>query len=136
MKKILLTIGLLCSLSCINAMAQDTLTVATPNHIAQTILDKLNHEVELNNAQRKEVLALLLERSEKFSQIQQSRQLKTFSRADFRQANEQALSKLKQVLTPEQFEALKRLRQETLQQKSTLREEDIYKSVQDIELDF
>ncbi|WP_106219177.1 hypothetical protein [Pontibacter ummariensis] len=117
-------------------MAQDTLSVAPPRHIAQTILEKLDHEVDLNNAQEKEVYALLLERSEKFSQIRQSSKSKKISKADFRQANEQALNKLKQVLTPIQLETLKRLRQETQQQKKALKEEEIYNSAQDIELDF
>jgi hypothetical protein len=136
MKKILFTLGFLCSLSYIEAMAQDTLIVATPKHTAQTLLEKLDHEVDLSDSQQKLVYAFLLERSEKFAQIQQSRKLKSLSRADFQQANEWALNKLKQVLTPEQFETLKRLRQETQQQRIALREEDIYKSVQDIELDF
>jgi len=136
MKKILLALGLLCSLSCIKATAQDTLAVAAPRQIAQTILEKLDHEVDLNDAQRKEVYALLLERSEKFTQIRQSSKTKKISKADFRQANEQAQNKLEQVLSPDQLATLKRLRQETQQQRGALREEDIHKSVQDIELDF
>ena len=136
MNKFFITLGFFCSLSCIEAMAQDTLSVAPPRHIAQTILEKLDHEVDLNNAQEKEVYALLLERSEKFSQIRQSSKSKKISKADFRQANEQALNKLKQVLTPIQLETLKRLRQESQQQKKAIKEEEIYNSVQDIELDF
>ncbi|MBF8961752.1 hypothetical protein I0P70_00725 [Pontibacter sp. FD36] len=136
MKRILLAFGLICSLSCIKAVAQDTLTVAVPKNIAQTILAKLDHEVDLNEAQEKKVYAILLERSEKFSQIKQSSKSNKYSKSNFRQVNEQAHSKFKQVLTSDQLEKLKRLRDETQLQRKALREEDIYKSVQDIELDF
>lgn len=117
-------------------LGQDTLSVATPQHIAQAILQKLDHDVSLTNKQRTEVYALLLERSEMFGQIKRSNSGKSLVKSNFQQANKQALGKLKQVLTTEQFKTLQALRQETQRQKAAYREDELYKSVQDIELDF
>lgn len=118
-----------------NAFAQDSLHVA-PRQVSQVILEKLDHEVTLTSKQKKEVRKLLLERSEKFSQVQQSAGAKKLASADFRQANQQALSKLKLVLTPQQFAKIRSLRQESQRQKAAYKEEVIYKTLQDIELDF
>ncbi|MFC6996033.1 hypothetical protein [Rufibacter roseus] len=97
---------------------------------------KLDHEVSLSAEQEDKVLALLQERSEKFSQIQKNAGAKKLAKADFRQVNEQAFSKLQSVLSPEQFAKVKVLRQESQRQKAAYKEEDIYKTLQDIELDF
>jgi hypothetical protein len=118
------------------AFAQDSLRVAAPQQIAQTILEKLDHEVALSKTQKAEVHTLLLERSEKFSQVKKNGGAKKLARADFRQANQQALGKLQAVLTPEQFTKLKTLRQEDQRQKAAYKEEDVYRTIQDIELDF
>ncbi len=122
-------------IACGETLAQDTLSVAPPR-IAQTVLEKLDHEVALTEQQKTKVYALLVERSEKFSQIKKKSSTKKLSKASFQAVNEQAHGKLKQVLTPEQYEKLKALRQEAQRQKSAYREEDIYKTPQDIELDF
>lgn len=97
---------------------------------------KLDHEVSLNESQKTEIYALLLERSAKFSQAQQKSNNKKLSKSDFKQANEQALTKLQLILTSEQFEKLKVLRQESQRQKAIYKEDEVYKSLQDIELDF
>lgn len=135
MKNAILTLILFGGIACGETLAQDTLSVAPPR-IAQTVLEKLDHEVALNDQQEQEVYALLVERSKAFSQIREKNNSKKLSKASFQAANEQALAKLQQVLTPEQYEKLKALRQETQRQKAAYREEELYKTPQDIELDF
>ena len=135
MKKAVFTFLFLGGIACGKALAQDTLRVAPPQ-IAQSILKKLDYELSLTSQQEQEVYALLLERSEKFIQVREKNTSKKLSKSSFRAANETALAKLQQVLTSEQFEQLKALRQEELRQKAAYREEDIYKTPQDIELDF
>lgn len=135
MKKSILMMALFGGLACGKAFAQDTLSVAPPQ-VAQSVLEKLDHELSLSSQQETEVYALLVERSKKFDQIRGRNKSKILSKASFQQANEQALIKLQQVLTPEQYEKLKALRQETQQQKAAYQEEELYKSTQDIELDF
>ncbi len=122
-------------LACSEAFAQDTLSVAPPQ-VAQAMLEKLDHELSLTSQQETEVYALLVERSEEFAQIRERNKSKILSKASFQQANEQALRKLQQALTPAQYEKLKALRQETQRQKAAYREEELYKTTQDIELDF
>lgn len=135
MKKSILALMLLSGIVCGKALAQDTLNVAPPQ-IAQSILNKLDHELSLSNQQEQQVYALLVARSETFSQVREKNKSKKLSKSSFQAANETALTKLRQVLTPEQYEKLKGLRQETQRQKAAYREEDIYKTPQDIELDF
>lgn len=135
MKKVIVIIVLLCGFACGETFAQDTLRVDPPK-VAQSLLEKLNHELTLTTEQQEKVYALLLERSEQFAKIRDANKGKDLSKSSFRVPNQQATDKLKQVLTTEQHQKMKALRLEEQRQKAVYKEEELYKSLQDIEIDF
>lgn len=135
MKKSLLLLLLVGGLSWEKCAAQDTVQVA-PQFVVQTILEKLHHEVNLTEQQRLQVHNLLLERSKQYSLIINRNKSKKLAVSSFQEVNAESFSMLKTILTPEQNEKLQLIRQEEQRQKMAYTEDKLYKSVQDMELDF
>ena len=136
MKKVLSILFVLCCCLGTQALAQDTLNVASQEELAVVILDKIDHEVSLSEAQRKEVYAVLLERSEKFEQLKARRSMKKLTKASAKEPNERAYQKLRKVLTKEQYNRLQVLREETRKQKAKYPAAKVHQSEQDVVLDF
>lgn len=133
MKKKILLLFLTWGFTCPIAFAQDTLHVST-DLVPQAILRKLDHEITLSSQQKPMVLEILKDRSKHLEKIKLKE--KKITKDLFKVPNEQALAKLKGVLTKEQFSNLLLLRQNDQEQKNKYPENSFYKSDQDIELDF
>ena len=102
----------------------------------KTILDKIDHEVELTEHQKEEVLALLTERSAQIDKIKTKAKATELKKETLKTPNEQAYNKPKKVLTEEQYATFQALREETGKQKEMYPTEQLYQSEQDVILDF
>lgn len=135
MKKVLFILFVLSILAGKEVNAQDTLNVKSQD-LALIILDKIDHETSLTKKQKEEIYALLVDRSKQIDQIKNKNKSNNLSKESVIEVNENAYTKLKKVLTDEQFNRLQALREETLKQKEKYSTEELYLSDQDIELDF
>jgi len=119
----------------VKSWAQDSVK-APLNQVPFTLLRKLEHDLALNSEQKKTVLGILIDRSKQLDQIKVKDKKSKLTKTSCKQANDQATAKLNVVLTADQRETLKILRKNDQSQKKHLREEQLYKSILDIELDF
>jgi hypothetical protein len=135
MKKLLFTLSFVCILSCQQGFAQDSLSMASKN-LSMRILDKLNDELSLTEKQRNEIYPLLIERSETIKETKAKNKPEKLNIAAVKKINEQTYKKLEKVLTKEQFKKLHTLREASRKQKARYAEEVVYKTEEDIELEF
>jgi hypothetical protein len=137
MKKTFLFLFFLCAFTIYQAQAQaqDTLTISS-QQLNMVILDKIDHEVSLTQQQREEVIVMLTERSEQIQKAMAHEKSNIPTKNSFKGLNDQAYHKLKKVLTEEQYNRLRALREETRKQKGMYATEEVYQSEQDLILDF
>ena len=135
MKKISIIIFLIILSTCAKSFGQDTLKVES-DQVPLALLRQLDHDLTLDNQQKRLALNILIERSQQLDLIKMKDKDIKLTKASCQSSNEQALTKLLSVLTAEQREKLKLIRQNDQAQKKAAREEGLYLSVIDVEMDF
>lgn len=114
--------------------AQDTLSVSA-TQIAQAMVSKIDHEVSLSEQQKTAIYALLVGRAERLAQVAGQKSTDTYGKS-LRTTNEEALEKMKQILTKEQYAQYVSLREETEKQKAKHGKAREHTTQQDALLDF